>query len=340
MRIRWRGFELPNRVVLDKETATATYGKFTIDPFERGFGTTIGNSLRRVLLSSIEGAAVTNVKIEGVQHEFAQIEGVVEDVIDILLNVKGLLVKMTGEMPVTVRLTKSGPCDVFASDIEHGPDLEIVNPEHKLCTITGKIDLKMELIVERGRGFRTALENEGGEREVGMLPIDSIFSPIRRVKYSTEDTRVGQMTNFDRLYVEIWTDGTIKPEMALVEGAKILRKHLNPFVKFFELGEKFQEGVGEAGVTTQTVESSHKAEIKAKLDMPIARLDLSVRASNCLDAEQIWTVRDLVKHTEADMLKLRNFGKTSLREIKKKLEDIGLALGTDLNVIEEEKESL
>ena len=236
MRIRWRGLELPNRLVSDRTTLTDTYGRFTAEPFERGFGMTVGNSLRRILLSSLEGSAVTRVKIQGVQHEISTILGVVEDVTDIVLNIKSLVVKNASDQPRTIRIERHEKGVVKAKDIITDPDVEIINPDHVIATLTDDVPFVVEMRVENGRGYRMAEENVGAEREIGVIPVDSSFSPVVRVKHEIEDTRVGQRTNYDKLIMEIWTNGTITPQMALVEGAKIMRKHLNPFVQYAEPG--------------------------------------------------------------------------------------------------------
>src|SRR5437764_12247619 len=236
MRIRWRGLELPNRVVSDRSTLTDTYGKFSVEPFERGFGVTVGNSLRRILLSSLEGSTVSRVKIKGVQHEITTIPGVVEDVTDIILNVKSLVVKSTSEQPRTIRIDRSQRGVVTAAHITTDEAVQIINPEHIIATLTDDVLFNVELTVENGRGYRTADENSGKEREIGVIPVDSSFSPVVRVKYEIEETRVGQRTNYDKLLMEIWTNGTVSPQMALVEGSKIMRKHLNPFIQYSEPG--------------------------------------------------------------------------------------------------------
>src|SRR5436309_5317457 len=232
MRIRWRGLELPNRVVSDRTGLTDTYGKFYAEPFERGFGVTVGNSLRRILLSSLEGSAVTRVKIQNVEHEISTIPGVVEDVTDIILNVKSLVVKNSSEQSRIIRIDRHEKGVVTAANIIADEAVQIINPEHILATLTDDVPFVMEMTVENGRGYRTSDENAGKEREVGVIPVDSSFSPVVRVKYEIEETRVGQKTNYDRLVLEIWTNGTVTPQMALVEGAKIMRKHLNPFVQY------------------------------------------------------------------------------------------------------------
>jgi DNA-directed RNA polymerase subunit alpha len=305
----------------EMETLTPSYGKFVIEPFERGFGTTIGNSLRRVLLSSLEGAAVTSVKVEGVPHEFTSIPGVREDVSEILLNVKGIVVRMSTDEPRTIRIQKQGKGEVRAADIMTDPSVEVMNGAHHIATLSDGAKVNLEMSVRRGRGYVTAEANTLREREIGLVPVDSLFSPVVRVRYRTEDTRVGQRTNYDRLILEIWTNETLDPEMALVEAAKILRKHLNPFVQYFEIGRELH--------VTAEIHEGEKVEdneLASRYGMKIADLDLSVRARNCLMAENITTVGELVQKTEGELLKIRNFGKTSLSEIKRKLEVLGLGI--------------
>jgi DNA-directed RNA polymerase subunit alpha len=328
MRIRWRGLELPSRVVADRSTLTDTYGKFSVEPFERGFGTTVGNSLRRILLSSLEGSAVTRVKIQGVQHEITTIPGVVEDVTDIILNIKSLVVKNASEETKTIRIDRHERGVVKAADIIADEAVTIVNPEHIIATLTDDVPFVVEMTVENGRGYRTADENAGREREIGIIPVDSSFSPVVRVKYEIEDTRVGQRTNYDKLVMEIWTNGTVSPQMALVEGAKIMRKHLNPFIQYSEPGPEIaiDERHEPQTVGVEAVDS----EMERKLNMSLAELELSVRATNCLESEGITTVRDLVIRTDDELLDVRNFGETTLREVKSKLQERGLSLGMKL----------
>ena len=325
MRIRWRGLELPHQVIADDGASSQTYGRFTVEPFERGFGTTVGNSLRRILLSSLEGAAVTRIKIKGAPHEFTSLEGVQEDVTDIILNVKNMIVSSESDEPKTMRLQAEGPGEVTADLIEADTSITIHNPDLVLATLTKQVDFDMEFEVEKGRGYVPASEQYDAnvDQEVGAIPVDAIFSPVTRVRYKTEDTRVGQKTNYDKLTIEIWTNGTVKPDMALVEAAKILRKHLNPFVQYFELGS---DTANESAAAAARVDE----ELIRKLNMPISDLDLSVRASNCLESAKCVTVADLVSRTESDLLKVRSFGKTSLREVKRKLVDMGLELGMQL----------
>jgi DNA-directed RNA polymerase subunit alpha len=327
MRIRWRGLELPNRVICDRTGLTDTYGKFTAEPFERGFGVTVGNSLRRILLSSLEGSAVTRLKIQGVQHEISTIPGVVEDVTDIILNVKSLVVKNSSEQPRAIRIDRHERGVITAANIISDEAVQIVNPEHIIATLTDDVPFVMEMTVENGRGYRTADENAGREREIGVIPVDSSFSPVVRVKYDIEETRVGQRTNYDKLLMEIWTNGTISPQMAIVEGAKILRKHLNPFIQYTEPGPEMPiEDKVELAAPTEAVDH----ELERKLNMSLAELELSVRATNCLESEGITTVRDLVIRTDEELLEVRNFGETTLKEVKSKLAERGLFLGMKL----------
>jgi DNA-directed RNA polymerase subunit alpha len=324
MRIRWRGLELPTQVVRDETTSTDTYAKLVIEPFERGFGTTVGNSLRRILLSSLEGAAVTKVKIAGASHEFMSLPGVMEDVTDIILNIKRLIIRMDGDEEKTMRLVRQGPGEVYARDIQTDPAIIIVNPGQLIATLTEPVELAIDFWVSAGRGYRTSEENQDTE-ELGVIAVDSVFSPVTRVRYKTEDTRVGQRTNYDRLILEIWTKGTVHPEDALVEAAKIMRKHLNPFLQYRELGEETVSADTHVGEPPPP-SVMDKAQ-QERLSMPISQLDLSVRASNCLASAKVTTVGDLVRMTEADLLKVRSFGRTSLREVKRKLSDLGLTLG-------------
>jgi DNA-directed RNA polymerase subunit alpha len=326
MRIKWRGLELPNRVTSDRETLTDTYGKFSAEPFERGFGTTVGNSLRRILLSSLEGSAVTRVKIQGVQHEITTIPGVVEDVTDIILNVKSLVVKNFSEAPRTIRIDRHEKGVVKGADIITDETVQIINPEHIIATLTDDVPFVVEMTVENGRGYRTADENAGKEREIGVIPVDSSFSPVVRVKYEIEETRVGQRTNYDKLVMEIWTNGTVTPQMAVVEGAKILRKHLNPFIQYAEPGPEMAIEERAEAAASDTVDQ----DLERKLNMSLAELELSVRATNCLESEGITTVRDLVNRSDEELLEVRNFGETTLREVKTKLQERGLHLGMKL----------
>ena len=367
MRIRWRDLELPTKVVADSATRTDTYAKFTAEPFERGYGVTVGNGLRRVLLSSIEGTAVTSVKIQGVKHEFSSMEGIKEDVTDIILALKRLRIQFHTDDPKVLRIEKTGEGPVTGADVQTGSDCEIVNQDLHICTITAERSFEAEIEVRRGRGYVTAEENAREEQEIGVIPMDSIFSPIQRVRYRTENTRVGKLTNYDRLIIELWTDGTITPEMALVEASKIYRKHLNPFIQFFDVGKEllfesagapampsFSSGSMGGGssspatspMTIPSLSSSpatatapmgapagggDDAETRRKLELPIAHMDLSVRASNCLEAEGLQTIGDLVRLSQDQLMTFKNFGRTSLKEITRKLDEMGLSLGMDVD---------
>ncbi len=323
MRYRWRGLELPSHVVADPRYTGTNYGRFYVEPFERGFGTTIGNSLRRVLLSSLEGASVTAIKLKGAQHEFQSMPGIMEDVTDIVLNVKNLIVKLEGDEPKTMKLAARGPGEVTADMIQADTAITVLNKDLVIATLTDKVEFEMELHVGKGRGYVPASERYAAEedQEVGLIHVDALYSPVQRVRYRIEETRVGQRTNYDKLTLEVWTNGTLSPEMSIVEAGKILRKHLNPFVQYFDLGE---DRISEEAAAAASVDE----DLIRKLNMPIADLDLSVRASNCLESARIDTVAQLVIFTEAELLKLRSFGKTSLREVKRKLVDIGLDFGT------------
>lgn len=332
MRIRWRGLELPTRVLRDESVGTPTYGKFIVEPFERGFGTTVGNSLRRILLSSLEGAAVTHVRIKGAGHEFTSLPGVLEDVTVIILNIKSLIVRLATDTPKTMRLHVKGKrgqtTHVRAEQIECDPAIEIINRDQLLCTLTDEVDFEMDMTVGLGRGYATADDHkiEGEDQVIGIIPVDSVYSPVSRVRYRVEDTRVGQRTNYDRLVMEIWTNGTVTPDMALVEAAKILRKHLNAFVQHFEMGSALavHGSDQDAGAA-----AGGGAVDPSLLAQPVSFLDLSVRASNCLVSASIQTIGELIQKEETELLKLRSFGKTSLREVKRKLADHGLALRSD-----------
>lgn len=320
MHIKWRGLELPSAVVCDRGTLSRNYGKFIAEPFERGFGATVGNSLRRILLSGLLGSAVTQIKIRGAQHEFSTIPGVLEDVTDIVLNVKSLIVKNHSESTRVITVEKSQAGVVTGADVQTDQDVEVINRDHILATLTDNVPFMMEMVVENGRGYVPSGEHSVGDHEIGIIPIDAVYSPVTRVRYEVEETRVGQKTNFDKLTLEVWTNGSIDAEMALVEAAKIFRKHLNPFVQYNELGARVhtppRAGGGPADVA-----------LDHKLGMSIAELKLSVRAANCLESENVHTIRDLVQRTEDQLLEIRNFGDTTLTEIKEKLKQMGLHLG-------------
>ncbi len=321
MHIRWRGLELPSQVVCDLKTLSATYGKFVAEPFERGFGVTIGNALRRILLSSLEGSAVTQIKVQGAQHEFTTLPGVVEDMTDVVLNVKSLVVKNYTDQTKVLRIEKNTKGVVTGADVQTDETVEVINKNHILATLTDDVPFVLEMVVENGRGYIPASEHSPNVQEIGIIPVDAVYSPVIRVRYEIEETRVGQKTNYDKLTIEIWTNGSIHPEMALVESAKVLRKHLNPFVQYSELGSRVS-GTGR-GASLGSLDTA----VEQKLNMSLAELKLSVRASNCLESENIQTVRDLVQRSEDQLLEVRNFGETTLREVKEKLSEMGLRLG-------------
>lgn len=323
MRVKWRGLELPSQVTCDKSTLTDRYGKFVVEPFERGFGTTIGNSLRRILLSSLEGSAVTRVKLQGALHEITSLPGVVEDVTDIILNVKSLVVRNHSMQPRILRINRNTRGVVTAADIEPDAQVDVINRDLVIATLTEDVPFVMEMVVENGRGYVPASEHTPQISEIGIIPVDAVFSPVVKVRYEVEETRVGQKTDYDKLTLEIWTDGSIDPEMALVEAAKILRKHLNPFVQYQELGPKVFAN-GKSGATDSALE--------AKLNMPISELNLSSRAENCLQHGNILTVRDLVSKTEQELLELRSFGETTLAEVREKLASLGLSIGMKISL--------
>ena len=312
-------FELPNHLVCNEETATDTYAQFIAEPFERGYGHTIGNSLRRVLLSSLEGAAITSVRISGVQHEFSSLPGVVEDVTDIVLNLKKVKFSHNEKEPriLVIKLEKEGV--ITAADIVADHIFDVVNKDQIICTLDKKVKFDCEFEVRVGRGFSTGDENKRKDQPIGVIAIDSIFSPVTRVKYSVETTRVGQMTEYDKLVIDIWTDGRITPQDALLQASSILRHHLDVFVNYDENAVNFEEAPAES--------SEENAALKKLLNMSVNEIELSVRAANCLNNANITTVGQLAMKSEAEMLKYRNFGKKSLNEIKDKLVELGLGLG-------------
>ncbi|MBR2455506.1 MAG: DNA-directed RNA polymerase subunit alpha [Clostridia bacterium] len=312
------GIEKPSIEALDL-TADGTYGKFVVEPLERGYGTTLGNSLRRVLLSSLPGYAITSVKIDGVLHEFSTIDGVKEDVTEIVLNLKGVILKIHGDGPKTIYIDASGKCEVTAGDIQVDSDVEILNPEHLIATLEDGASLKMELTADRGRGYVSAERNKQLMQPViGVIAIDSIYTPVLKVNYTVENTRVGQITDYDKLSLEAWTDGTISAQEAVSLGAKILTDHLNLFV---DLSDEARE--------TETM-IDKPDDVKGKtLEMTIEELDLSVRSFNCLKRASINTVEDLTNRSEEDMMRVRNLGRKSLDEVIAKLDSLGLTLRKD-----------
>jgi DNA-directed RNA polymerase subunit alpha len=330
MRIRWRNLELPSRVAQVKEGAAGNYGLFVAEPFERGFGHTIANSLRRILLSSLEGSAATRAKFAGVQqvrHEFSSIPGVVEDVTDICLNLKSLVVKNKSTTTKTLRIDRRQRGVVTGADVISDDQVEVINKDLIIATMTDDVPFNVELTVENGRGYVPASEHYDKAPEASVIPLDAAFSPVTRVRYKVEDTRVGQRTNYDKLSMEIWTNGTVTPEMALVESAKILRKHLNPFINYRETGPELPPEAGLKGMLDATGYAPVDLELEERLGMTLAELNLSVRATNCLESEGINTVRDLVGKNDDELLQVRNFGETTLTEVKERLATIGLRLG-------------
>ena len=316
-----KDFQLPMRLELEKETASPTYGRFSGEPFERGFGTTVGNSLRRVLLSSLPGSAVTSVKIEGVFHEFSTIPGVTEDVTVIILNVKALRVKLLSERAKAIRLKKKGPGEVRASDITEDQDVTILNPDLHIATLDKDGVLDMEMIVKPGRGYVPAERNKEEGLPIGVIPVDSIFSPIKRVNFNVESARVGRVTDYDKLNLEVWTDGSISPEESVASAASILREHLDICIPS-------EEG---ADIKREVNADEASEEVNLNLFRSVNELELSVRAANCLKNANIKTIADLVQKTENEMLKTKNFGKKSLNEIKEVLAEMGLELGLKVN---------
>jgi len=326
MRIRWRGLELPNRCFIDPETRTDTYAKLIAEPVERGFGRTIGNSLRRVLLSSLEGSAVTAVKIKGIEHEFSTIDGVYEDVADIILNIKKLVIRMHTEEPKTIRIHKTDRGEVTGADIICDPSVEVINKDLHIATITDDVELDIEMTVKKGRGYVLAEEDPQHGRTIGVIPLDAAFSPVWKANCLVEEARVGQRTNYDRLILEVWTNGAIDPEMAIVEAAKILRKHLNVFLQFLTLGKELPPEP-----LTRPELPTAKSELEDILDRDLDQLGLSQRTINALKAQNINQLRDLVPITETELKKLPKVGKASVNEIKETLAELGLSLGMDLD---------
>ena len=314
---------MPKRLVKEDATATETYAKFIAEPFETGYGHTIGNSLRRVLLSSLEGAAITSVKIDGAMHEFSTIDGVVEDVTEIVLNLKKVLFKAHSREPQTLLLSvnKDGP--VVAGDIQLNQNVDLVNPQQLICTLDRKKKFEMELEVKVGRGFCPGDENKKPDQPIGVIAVDSLFSPVTRVRYNVEAARVGQRTDYDKLILEIWTDGRISPDDALTQASAILQHHLDVFVGYDKNAVEFEE--------ESVKEDDEKGRMKKVLNMSVNEIELSVRAANCLNNANITTVGQLAMKTEQEMLKYRNFGKKSLNEIKEKLAALGLTLGMNLD---------
>jgi DNA-directed RNA polymerase subunit alpha len=319
MSVRLGRFEMPKSLTKDEATGIETYAKYVAEPFEAGYGHTVGNSLRRVLLSSLEGAAITSVRISGAQHEFASLPGVVEDVTDIILNLKKIKFKAVDHEARTVTINVNKEGQVIAGDIQTIQGIDVLNTDQIICTVDKRQKFEAEMEVRVGRGFFTGDENKRPDMPIGVIPIDSIFSPVTRVKYNVENTRVGQRTDYDKLILEIWTDGRITPDDALLQASAILRHHLDVFVNYDDSQVEFDE-------TPEEV-SQENTRLKKLLNMSVNEIELSVRAANCLNNANITTVGQLAMKTEAEMLKYRNFGKKSLNEIKEKLQQLGLSLG-------------
>jgi len=318
MGVKWRDFQLPKKLECEESSYKETFGRFFAAPFERGYGITLGNGLRRVLLSSIEGAAVTSIKIAGVQHEFSAVPGVVEDVPEIILNVKNLILKSHSKVPKTLVIKKSTKGEIRAKDIETDETVEVINPELHICTLSKDAKFHMELEVSKGRGYVPQEANKKEDQALGVIPVDSIFSPVKRVNFSVENTRVGQRTDYDKLILEILTNGAISPKDALLYASNILQRHMDIFVNFGQLPEEEAE---EPEMTQEEI------ALYEKLRLPISELELSVRSSNCLREANIKAIADLVKKSEDEMLGFKNFGKKSLSEIKQLLVGMGLSLG-------------
>ena len=320
----WRDLIKPRKIEVDSETLTGTYGKFVAEPLERGFGTTLGNSLRRVLLSTLQGAAITQVKIEGNggmdEHEFATIAEVSEDVTDMVLNLKEVRLRMHTNEVKTIRIEATGPRDVKAGDIISDDQVEVLNPGHHICTIAEGGKIRMELTCRRGRGYVSALENKVAGSPIGMIAIDSLFSPVIKVNYQVTNARVGQRTDYDRLSLEVWTDGSVSPQDAIAFASKIIKEQLTVFVNFEESEEPVASDV-----------PREEAKLNENLFRSVDELELSVRSANCLQQANIRTIGDLVQKTEPEMLKTKNFGRKSLKEIKEILMEMGLSLGMRLD---------
>jgi DNA-directed RNA polymerase subunit alpha len=322
MGIKWKDFQLPKFLEIDESSHTPTYAKFTAEPFERGFGVTLGNSLRRVLLSSIEGSAVTTIKMNGVLHEFGTVDGVLEDVTDIILNLKNLILRSHSRAAKTIYIKKDKAGDVTARDIITDGTVEILNPDFHVATLTKDIKLNVEIEVGRGRGYVPSEMNKKDDQAIGVIPVDSVFSPVKKVAYHVENTRVGQKTDYDRLVLEVFTNGSIDPKEAMLYGANILRGHLDVFMNLGQIPEEIEE---------EESMSPEEAQMYEKLRLPISELELSVRSSNCLREEDIKIIADLVRRSESELLGLRNFGKKSLTEVKELIVAMGLNLGQQID---------
>src|SRR5919202_984457 len=317
----WTGFQMPRRLAADTDTMTDRYGRFSAQPFERGFGTTVGNSLRRALLSSIEGAAITAVKIEGVEHEFSSINGVVEDATDVILNLKQVPFKLHGSEAKTLTINKEGAGEVTSADIEADADVEILDPNVHIATVGEGGSLRIEMRLKRGRGYVSADRNFDEDLSLGYIPIDSVHTPVKKVNYNVEAARLGQNTEFDKLTVEVWTDGSVKPENAIGLAAKLIKDHMQIFINFEE----------EPELAEADSEEASRLQFNENLDRSVDELELSVRSYNCLKNADIRTIRELVQRSEPEMLKTKNFGRKSLNEIKEILSSMGLSLGMRLD---------
>ena len=326
-------FEIPSKLTKIEEGATNTYAKFIAEPFEAGYGHTIGNSLRRVLLSSIEGSAISSIKIEGVNHEVQSIDGVVEDVTDIVLNLKKILIVSEKREAIKLHLKVNREGPVTAADIQPDANIKIVNPDQVICTLDTKRTFEAEIEIKTGRGYCPGENNKKEEQAIGVIPIDSLFSPVRLVRYAVENTRVGQITDYDKLVLEVWTDGRITPDDALKQSASILKHHLDVFDRVSQEAYEFESQAAEV--------SEEQNKLRKLLNMSVNEIELSVRAANCLNNANITTVGELAMKTEQEMLKYRNFGKKSLNEIKEKLEALGLSLGMkfDERLLDTKKEA-
>jgi DNA-directed RNA polymerase subunit alpha len=323
MGIKWRDFQFPKKLECEESTYTETYGKFMAAPFERGYGVTLGNSLRRVLLSSIEGSAVSAIKIAGVSHEFSSIPGVLEDVPEIILNIKSIILNSHSKIPKTIYLKADKKGEIKAKDIETDETIEIINPELHIATLTKDTKLNIEMEVSRGRGYVPAELNKKEEKVAGFVSVDSIFTPIKKINYFVENTRVGQRTDYDKLILEIWTNGSISPKDALLYASNILQRHLDIFVNYGQLPEDIAEEEPEM--------TKEEIALYEKLRLPISELELSVRSSNCLREAGIKVIADLVKKTEEELLNFKNFGKKSLTEIQELLMGMGVSLGMQVD---------
>jgi len=320
--MKLKNFELPKRIVFDESTYTDEYGKIVAEPFEKGYGMTIGNSLRRVLLSSIEGTAITQIKVDKVLHELASIPGVYEDMSQIIMNIKGVVLRshFKNPKPMTISTSKKG--EIKAKDIKHGDTIEIINPEHHIATLTENVKFEMEMKVERGRGHVPSDRNKTANDAVGVIPVDALFSPVKRVNIDVENTRVGHITDYDMLLLEMYTNGSMNPKEALLYASNILQRHLDVFLTVGSLPEDMEE---------EEEETKGKKELESKLTKPISELELSVRSSNCLAEANIRTIGDLVRKKESEMLKYKNFGKKSLNEINAVLSSMGIQLGMEMD---------